>query len=235
MEAVTILLDAPGKNALGTEHMARLRAELAAAGSQPVLLTGAGDCFCAGLNLREVASLDSSAMADFLDSLEALVGDIFHYPGPVVAAVNGHAIAGGAVLALACDHSVATRSPRTRIGLNEVAIGLRFPPSTLQMMRFRLPPHHHGAVLLGAGLHAPPDALRLGLVDELADDATTTAQQRLAALAAHPRAAFASTKADLRGGVGQVDPDARRRFHQEVVPAWTSPQVKALLTAVLGR
>ncbi|NOY25956.1 MAG: enoyl-CoA hydratase/isomerase family protein, partial [Oligoflexia bacterium] len=134
MDIVTILLQGPGKNALGTAHMARLRAELAAAGGRPVLLTGASGCFCAGLDLKEVVGLDTAAMGRFLDGLEGLVTDLFHYPGPVVAAINGHAIAGGAVVALACDHSIATTSARTRIGLNEVSIGLRFPPATFQVL-----------------------------------------------------------------------------------------------------
>lgn len=235
MDPVTILLDGPGKNALGSTHMARILAELRAAAGRPVLLTGAGDCFSAGLDLKEVATLDGPAMAEFLDGLEALVTALFHHPAPVVAAVNGHAIAGGAVLALACDHSVATTSPRARIGLNEVALGLRFPPATLEILRFRLPPHLQGQVLLGATLHDPPSALALGLVDELADDPLAEARKRVQALAAHPAAAWAATKADLRGEVGRIRPSERARFAAEVVPAWTSGAVKTRLQAVLER
>lgn len=235
MEPVTILLDAPGKNALGTPHMQRILAELAAAGDRPVLLTGAGGCFSAGLDLREVASLDPAGMQAFLDLLEALVTAIFHHPAPVVAAVTGHAIAGGAVLALACDHTVCTDDPKARIGLNEVAIGLRFPPATLEVVRHRLPAHLHGQVLLGAGLHAPARALALGLVDELAADPQALAAERLRALAGHPAAAYAATKADLRDSVGRPDAQARARFAQQVVPTWTSDAVKARLAAVLNR
>ena len=234
MEFVTILLEGPGKNALGSELMARTRQALARASGAPVLLSGAGGVFSAGLDLKEVSSLDPQGMRAFLEGLEALVIDLFHYPGPVVAALPGHAIAGGAVIALCCDHIVACTEPRARIGLNEVAIGLRFPPATLQVLRHRLPRRHHAAVLLGAGLHPPQEALRLGLVDELADDPLGTARARLLALAAHPPEAFAATKADLHDGVARVDAQAQARFAEAILPVWTSPAVRERLAAILA-
>ncbi len=235
MDPLDIVIEAPGKNALGSDIMNSLRRRIADGAGRPLLLTGAGDAFSAGLNLKEVASLDADGMRDFLLTLEALIQDLFAYPGPTVAAVNGHAIAGGAVLALCCDHIVATTNPRVRIGLNEVALGLRFPPTVLQVVSHRLPRRHHAQVLLGAALHAPADALRLGLVDQLADDPVAVARQHLAALAAHPPDAYAATKADLHGAVGQVDADSNRRFADDVLPVWTSAAVKARIDAVLNR
>lgn len=232
---VDIVIDGPGKNALGSTLMATLRQALHDAAGRPVLLRGAGDAFSAGLHVREVAGLEPDQMAGFLGQLEGLVTELFHYPGPVVAAVNGHAIAGGAVLALCSDHIVATTDARARIGLNEVAIGLRFPPATLQVVRHRLPRRHHAAIFLGAGLHPPGEALRLGLVDELADDPVAVGRQRLATLAAHPPAAYAATKADLRAEVGVASQADTRRFVEQIVPTWTSPQVRALLAGLLSR
>lgn len=234
MEIVTVLLDGPGKNALGTGLMTRTRAALAQAGGAPVLLTGAGGVFSAGLDLKEVASLEPPGMRAFLEGLEALVVDLFHYPGPVVAALPGHAIAGGAVIALCCDHIVATPDPRVRIGLNEVAIGLRFPPATLEVVRHRIPRRHQSTVLLGAGLHSPAEALRLGLVDELAEDAVRTGQARLELLASHPPQAYAASKADLHAGVARIAPPRAAAFMDEVLPLWTSPDLRQRLAAILA-
>lgn len=234
-EVVEILVEGPGKNALGSRIMASLRQALADARPQPILLRGAGGAFSAGLDVKEVAGLSPDGMAAFLGGLEGLVTELFHYPGPVVAALEGHAIAGGAVLALCCDHIVATTDPRARIGLNEVAIGLRFPPATLQVLRHRLPRRHQPRLLLGAELHAPADALALGLVDELADDPVAVARQRLATLAAHPPRAYAATKGDLRAGVAVVTPEDTARFAEQVVPAWTSDEVRSLLAGLLSR
>src|SRR5580658_4730267 len=163
---VEITMNRPAKNALGSDMIAWLLERLEAAAGEPVLLTGSGDAFSAGLNLKEVASHDPPAMERFLTLLERCMSAFYLYPGPVVALVNGHAIAGGAVLMLTCDHRVATRDPRTRIGLNEVALGVRYPPRVFHIVQQRVPRSAHETVFLGAGLFAPGDARAHGLVDE---------------------------------------------------------------------
>ncbi len=155
------------KNALGSEMMTWLLARLAEANGDAVLLTGAGDAFSAGLNLKEVASLEPEGMTRYLQLLERCMSALYLYSGPTVALVNGHAIAGGCVLTLACDYRVATSDPRTRIGLNEVALGVRFPPRVLRIVRERVPAQSHVPVILGAELFSPERALALGLVDEI--------------------------------------------------------------------
>jgi enoyl-CoA hydratase len=228
-----IRLDAPGKNALGTALMERTRDELRAAGGAPVLLTGANDAFSAGLNLKEVTSLDVAGMTRFLDLLEDLVATLFAYPGPTVAAVGGHAIAGGCVLALCCDHRVIGADPRLRIGLNEVALGVPFPPRTLAAVLHRIPPRSRDEILLGAELHAPEAAARLGLVDEIAADPLARARERLALLASHPAPAYAATKLTLRAAVVSPSDAHTRHLQDTIVPAWCAPAVRERLAAAV--
>lgn len=224
------------KNALGTEMLRFLLDQLKAAGQQPVLLAGAGDAFSAGLNLKEVAGLRGDAMLTFLRLLEETMVAYFLHPAPVVAAINGHAIAGGCVLALCCDWRVAVPHPAAKIGLNEVALGIRFPPRILSLVRRRLPPQHVEEVLLGAALHAPERALALGLVDEIAADVEAAARGRLAALAAHPAEAYALTKRDLRGTAQDLCPDevyeARLR---DSLGLWDGQVLRERIAAVLKR
>jgi len=230
----------PGKNALGTASMSELRESIRRADGAPILLTGTGDAFSAGLDLREVAGFAPPAMREFLALLESLMCTLFQYPAPTVALVNGHAIAGGCILALACDHRVALPEPKGRIGLNEVALGVQFPPRVLEIVRRRLPPPRLDELLLGAGLVPLPRAAEYGLVDELAADAAAgavRARARLEELARHPAATYAATKRALRGAVpADLVSDAVAQAHLDAaLPSWTSPELKARLASVLDR
>jgi enoyl-CoA hydratase len=229
-----IVLSGPGKNALGTALMAKVREELGRAGGRPVLLRGEGDAFSAGLNLKEVAGLDLEGMRRFLGLLEDLVLDLYTYPGPVVASINGHAIAGGCVLALACDLRIVAESPKLRVGLNEVALGVRYPPRVMALVRNRVPRRSLERVVLGAELHSPESARELGLVDEISAEPETAARARLAALARHPPDAYRAAKLSLRGDVLGPTPQAQARFASEDLPVWTSERVKAQIRSILG-
>lgn len=231
---VEIRIDGPGKNALGSELIHSLTQQISAADGAPILFTGTEDAFSAGLNLKEVASLDVDTMADFLERLENFFRLIWLYPGPTVAAVNGHAIAGGCIMAMCCDYAVATDNPKARIGLNEVAIGLRFPPGLLNFVQASISPQHINEVVLGAGLHSPENAHRLGLVQAVAADPVANARRRLEKLSKHPAQAYRATKRDLRTGIMEASAEQQAAFREQVVPFWTSPEIKALIRSLLG-
>ena len=232
---IDIVIEGAGRNALSTVVLTSLREALRAAGDQPVLLRGAGGTFSAGLNLKEVASLDRPGMERFLSLLEETFEALYLHPAPVVALVEGHAIAGGCVLALCCDWRVSGADEKARHGLNEVALGLQFPPKTWAIVNARLPSTTREQVLLGAGLHPPAEALRLGLLDEVTSEPDARARAVLAALAAHPRQAYAATKRALRAATVALSEEAQAAFVAEVVPRWVSDDVRARMLAVLKR
>ena len=109
---IELVLAGPGRNALGTPVMERALQDLYAAKGEPLLVRGEGPCFSAGLNLKEIATLDADQMEKFLALLDTLVVGLLEHAGPVVACINGHAIAGGCVIALACDLRVCTSATR---------------------------------------------------------------------------------------------------------------------------
>lgn len=230
-----IRMQHPGKNALGTDLIAWLDEELRRAGDAPILLTGTGDAFSAGLNLKEVHGHDARGMEAMLRGLDALYARLYLHRAPTVALVNGHAIAGGCILMLACDWRVATNEPKARIGINEVAIGACVPPAALGIVRQRLSPSALERVVLGAQLVAPDAALALGLVDEVSADAHAAATKRLAALSAHPRATYALTKHALRASAVAVTAEDDLRFREQEIPLWVSPEMKARVDAVLNK
>jgi enoyl-CoA hydratase/carnithine racemase len=225
-----IVLSAPGKNALSIAVLEGLRRDVEGTRGEPFLLTGAGDVFCAGLNLKELATLDGAGMRRLLAALDGAVEALFHHPAPTAAWVNGHAIAGGCVLAMCCDLAVASADPRIRIGLNETAIGLPFPPRVTALARHRLPPGALERVLLGGGLHPPAEARALGLVDLVAETAAV-AEQELERLAAHPRIAYAMNKRQLRAGA-LTRPDTER-IMAEIQPIWDSEETRGRAAAAL--
>lgn len=239
---IEITMAGPSKNALNESMLTFIIDRLREAAGRPVLLTGTGNAFSAGLDLKHLVALDEHGMEGFLRLLEECMVALYLYPGPTVALLNGHAIAGGCVLTLCCDRRIVISDPSLKIGLNEVALGVRFPPRTLAIVRHRVPTQHHEEVLLGAQLFDPPNALRLGLVDEIhtiesaRSHALDIARQRLQALASSPVAAYAATKTDLRGTKESLCSDAEEeRRLKGSLGMWTSPVVKEKIAAALAR
>jgi enoyl-CoA hydratase/carnithine racemase len=234
-ESATLRIEAPGKNALSTALMQDVIRQLGAAGGRPLLVIGTGDSFSAGLNLKEVAASDAAGMERFLRLLDEMVAALFAYPAPMVACVNGHAIAGGCIIALCAEHRVAIDDPATRIGLNEVALGLEFPPRILRLAQYRVPQHTRERVLLEAALHDPRSALALGLVDVVSSDPEADARAWLDAVSRHPADVYTATKRTLRAGAIDPSEAERRYFESTVLPRWTAPAVKEAARAALAR
>ncbi len=234
-DVYTLTIAGPGKNSLSSAVMQDVIRQVREAKGRPVLVVGEGDAFSAGLNLREVASLDAAGMERFLGLLDDMIDALFGHDGPMVACVNGHAIAGGCVIALCADLRVAADDPRIRIGLNEVALGLEFPPKIMKLARHRLSRHQVERALLEAGLYDPRRAVELGFVDEVAADPLPRAGALLDVLAAHPRPIYVSTKRTLRDGAVALNDADRRYFREQVLPRWNAPAVKEKVLAALKR
>lgn len=211
-----IVLRGRGPNTLSLESLRRFAAELEEAGDEPVLVRGEGTAFSAGLDLDALGG----DLRELLDATEEAAGALFLHPGPTVACVNGHAIAGGCLLALACDHRVVARDPSLRMGMTALSLGLVYPPIVLEILRYRLPNHALDRVLLGADRFDPERALALGLVDEVADDVEAVARERLRRLADHPRAAYGHVKRALRQRAIAVDETERQFLLDAAAQAW---------------
>ncbi len=229
-----LVLDGPGKNALSTKMMESILARLDEARGDAVMFSSKNDAFSAGLDLKEIASMDAVAMARFVDLVERLMERIYDYPAPTVACVSGHAIAGGCVITLCCDHRVMTSNERARIGLNEVALGLVFPPKIFRIVSHRVPPRSLHEVILRSALHAPKDALRLGLIDEIADDARAVGEARVRELEALPRASYTTAKSTLHRGVMTFEPAEYQAELRSTLPAWTSDEIKKRVLSQLS-
>ncbi len=226
-----LTLDRPPANALDETLLADLAAALEAARAddrvRAVVLTGAGTFFSAGLDLAAPRRSDAAARA-----LRDLYRDshlrLLTLPKPTLAVVNGHAVAGGIVLALACDHRLG-RDGDYRVGLNEVAIGASYPRIAFEIVRLRLPHARASELLLGAALYPASQAVHLGVVDELlpADTIVPAALRRAARLGTFPREAYAHTKAALIAeAVARVEAETPEETARAAA-VWTTPESRA--------
>lgn len=173
-----------------------------AAGATALIVTGEGATFSGGLALPSLIDLDRAAVKTLITMLSVAMRRVLEAPIPVVAAINGNAIAGGCVLALMCDERIMVeQGPRgvPRIGLNEAQLGLGLPAVVIEVMRTRLPLAAHVPVALEGRLFEPEEARRIGLVDELVATSQLEARvvERARALATAAPIAYAQIKRAL--------------------------------------
>src|SRR6202167_2106078 len=200
---ITTITIAHGKaNALDmelSEELAQCFEQISESAARAVVITGQGHIFSAGVDLIRLSSAGSDYVRKFLPALHRPFSAVFFCPKPVVAAINGHAIAGGCVLACAADRRIMARADG-RIGVTELLGGVPFPAMAFEIMRFAVPARHLPEALFTGATYDVDAALERGLVDavvppdELMPSAIAAAEQ----LAALSPAARAQTKAQLR-------------------------------------
>jgi len=162
-----------------------------------VILTGTGSTFSAGVDLRRLVDAGKAYVQDFVEALDAMIRAMFVFPKPAVAAVNGHAIAGGAIMAFACDYRLMSAG---RIGVPEALVGVPFPPLALEVVRFGVPKQHLQQVVLLARTYELAEAKSIGLIDEAAtaSDLMPRANAVARQMASITPDAFRLTKRQLR-------------------------------------
>lgn len=207
------------------------------AGAHALVLSGGPKVFSAGLDVPYLLALGddraalSAAWGEFFRAARALAGCAV----PVVAALAGHAPAGGCVLALCCDYRVMASGPY-RIGLNETQVGLVAPEGIQHLMRRVVGAHRAERLLVGGEMVDAETAHAIGLVDELADidSVATRAIAWLQPLLALPRAPMLQTRAIARADVVAALQPERIRL-ETFIDAWTAPDTQAGLKALVAR
>jgi enoyl-CoA hydratase len=184
--------------ALGGE-LIDLAAELRESAPKAVVLTGSSGFFSAGLDLKEVPSLDPGDQREMVMGVNRLVAGWYSLPFPVVGALNGHAIAGGLVLALCADYRVGCSFGK--IGLSEVRVGVPYPAAAIALVRSELAPPAARVLTLSGRLLDQHEAHSLGVLDEVVDldslpDRALAVADELGSL---PARTYAVVKGQLRG------------------------------------
>ena len=230
---VTVLRLAHGKaNALDTTLCRDLVAALTELSAAPaIVLTGTAGIFSAGVDLHQIAAGGAAYVEEFLPALSDAFITLFAHPRPVVAAVNGHAIAGGMVLAAACDHRI-MNATHGRIGVTELVVGVPFPISALEILRCAYGRTIRELTYFGRTYPAA-EALPLTLIDEPAapDDVLDRALAVATQLAAIPPTSFHHTKNLIRRPYLTRITESRADDATDVLRGWSSPEVRTAITS----
>lgn len=198
--SVRVLTLSSGRvNALDVELLDELTSvirELQDSGNGPLVITGAGRVFSAGVDLNRVVDGGRDYTDRLVPALSQAFDALFSFPWPTVAAINGAAIAGGCVLACACDRRLI--APEAGIGAAEVRVGVAFPVAALEVMRHACGDRAE-EVLLGARTFKGVEAITRGLAHRVvADELVEAAIAEASELGALPAEAYRDTKAQLR-------------------------------------
>jgi enoyl-CoA hydratase/carnithine racemase len=205
---VTIVrIQRPPVNAIDPELAAdgaALLDELSSETSGAVVITGAGPSFSAGLDIKIAPTLDDEGQRAMRAAVNRLLGGWALFPRPLVTAVNGHAIAGGLILALCGDWRFVGR--QGRFGLTEVNVGVPYPPAAIEIVKSELSRGAARRYALGGETIDSEAGVAAGFFDTLVDDEdlldrAVEGARRLAPLAGP---AYAQTKRALRAGVAKA-------------------------------
>ncbi len=200
-----------------------------------VVLTGTGSIFCAGVDLFRILEGGPAYIDAYVPLLEDMLFELFQLPRPVVAAINGHAIAGGCVLAAACDYRIMANGPGT-IGVPELRVGLPFPLVGIEILRFATSETHLQELVYRGKTYAVAEAYERGLVDEVADPdrlldhALDVADE----LSAEPSARFRITKQQLRTPTLERVKRDSAATQVQVLDAWKDPSSTAAIRSYVA-
>jgi enoyl-CoA hydratase/carnithine racemase len=200
-DVAVVRVDRAPANAMDLELLERLLEtvdSLRSADPDAAVVIGSGAFFSAGLDVKVLPGLDDDGKRAMVDGINRMLAGWYGLPRPLVCAVNGHAVAGGMILALCGDRRVG--SSEATYGLTEVRVGVPYPACALELVRAELTPAGARRLALTAGPVDAETALALDVVDELSppEEVEPRALELAAELAHLPREAFALTKRELR-------------------------------------
>jgi enoyl-CoA hydratase len=225
-------------NAIDGQLVAGLVSELdraLASGAKAAVLTGQEGFFSAGLDLRGLPE-GREEMAAFVDAFEALNQRLLEFPLPLVTAVNGHAIAGGCILASTGDVRIGAAGAY-KVGVSEVSLGIVFPASAFEIMRATLAPSFVPEVLLGGKLLSPERAVEAGILHRVVppDRLLVEAEEAARELGEKPAKAFRHSKLALRAPILERIEKTREESTRLFLETWFSKEVVEKRRAMLAK
>ncbi len=201
----TLTFEEEGGNALDLElvqamHSALDEVEENSKGPCALILTATGKSFSSGLSLLKITSYDSEKVLTFSNEMQRLYGRLVNFPVPTVAALNGHAFAGGAFLALCCDYRV-MRSDKGWFCISEIDVGVSVVPEIMAVAKLKLSKTVLRDAVLTGKRFSGEESLHLGICDAISDEQNLldSAKEIIAPIALKKRQIYKNFKTTLYG------------------------------------
>lgn len=235
--SATVRMSRGKVHAFNDAMIAQLQAAFQSMESDPevrcIVLTGTGGFFSFGFDVPELLHYSMRDFAAFLDKFTAFYRYLFSFPKPVMAALNGHTIAGGCMLATACDHRIMI-SGKPRISLNEIAIGATVLAGSVEMLQHCVGPRNAEIIMGSGAMYTADEALALGLVDRSvgADEFADIVSEEAEAFARRDPSAYRSIKGLIRGPIIEKMAAREAASIREFVDIWYSESTRKKLEEV---
>ena len=239
-QIAVLRIDRPPANAidldLANEFATALEGVEASDGIAALVVTGAGNCFSAGLDLKALPTYDQAQQQAMVMQVNRLFGSLYGLPLPTIAAVNGHAIAGGVILTLCCDYRIGAEGDY-KIGLAEARVGVPFPVAAMAIVQSELSHPVSRTMVLTARNSNPREAQSMGVLDELQPPELllSRAMEVAQEMAALPHSVYGRIKRELRRpALARID-DAISNRKEPMLESWLSIETRAASAEALKR
>lgn len=188
-----------------------------------IILTGSGNFFSFGFDIPEFLTYSKDAFIKFLVKFTDLYSYLFLYPKPVVAALNGHTMAGGCMLASTCDYRIMV-SGKAKISLNEITFGSSVPAGSIEMLKFCVGSKNAASILYQGAMYSAAEAFEVGLIDQVTseENLATEAGKIAKNLSEKEESAFRSIKELLRRPIAEEMKKRELDSILEFVDIWYS-------------
>lgn len=198
-----------------------------------VVLTGHGGFFSFGLDIPEFLTYSKDDFKRFVRKFAELYTYIFTYPKPVIAALNGHTIAGGFMLATSCDYRIMV-SGKSRMSLNEITFGSSLFPGSAEMLRYCVGERKAEIIAMTGDMYSAEQATEMGIADQVSTEESLKQDSMAVALGFVSRygAAYKSIKKLLRSDTAESMRLKDEKYRDEMIDIWYSEDTWARLKKI---
>ncbi|MFH0959748.1 MAG: enoyl-CoA hydratase/isomerase family protein [Pseudomonadota bacterium] len=202
-------------------------------GVKAVIISGEGQFFSFGLDIPEFLKYSKDDFKRFVGKFADLYTYIFEFPKPVMAALNGHTIAGGFMLATACDYRVMVTG-KSRMSLNEITFGSSLFPGSAEMLRYCVGERKAELIAMTGDMYSAEQARDMGLVDQISTEESLKQDSMNVALGFVSRygPAFRSIKKLLRSDTADLMRQKDEKYRDEMIDIWYSEDTWARLEKI---